>query len=406
VVKLKKQGPRGQKFKGSSAILKKEFFFTRTLESLNPSEGLFLNQIHGGNTYEISRRFGLSPDEVIDFSASINPLGVSKKAEKRLRENLAAILHYPDPQCYELIKALAQFHGLGEDQILTGAGSTEFIYALPRVLKIQRPLIVTPTFSEYENALEGTAEGQAGNVHYFETREEDGFELNVESLLFALTRGYDALFLCNPNNPTGIRTEKRDLRKILGQAERQKVWLILDEAFIDFTEKESMKEEAEASSCLILLRSLTKFFALPGLRVGYMISNSQVIKKFCQAKEPWTVNALAQIAAVESLKDKGYIARTKELISRERERLIHGLRAIPGFIPYPSAANFLLVQLHPSLNMSAAELREKLIPHGLLIRDCNSFHHIGPFFFRIAVRSRKENSALLKILGKVRKEIP
>ncbi|OGP97109.1 MAG: threonine-phosphate decarboxylase [Deltaproteobacteria bacterium RBG_19FT_COMBO_52_11] len=365
-----------------------------------------MNQIHNRNTYEISRQFGLNLDEMVDFSASINPLGLSKKAEKKLRENLAAVLHYPDPQCSALIKTLAQFHGLGEDQILIGAGSTEFIYALPHVLKIQRPLIVTPTFREYENALERTAEGQTGGVHYFETQEEDGFELNVESLLFALTRGYDALFLCNPNNPTGIRTEKKDLRKILVQAERQKVWLILDEAFIDFTEEESMKEEAGASSRLVILRSLTTFFALPGLRVGYMISNPQVIKKFHQAKEPWRVNALAQVAAVESLKDRAYIARTKELVNRERERLIHGLRSIPGFIPYPSAANFLLVQLHPSLNMSAAGLRENLIPHGLLIRDCNSFHHIGPFFFRIAVRSRKENSVLVKILRQVCKDMP
>jgi threonine-phosphate decarboxylase len=151
---------------------------------------------------------------------------------------------------------------------------------------------------------------------------------------------------------------------------------------------------------------MTRFFALPGLRVGYMISNPEVIEKFRQKKEPWSVNALAQIAAVESLRDTGYPSRTNQFIQQEREHLIQGLRSIPGLIPYPGAANYLLVQLHPSLNLTAAELREKLILHGILIRDCNSFHHIGPYFFRIAVRSRKENSLLLKTLRQAGKEIP
>jgi threonine-phosphate decarboxylase len=238
-----------------------------------------------------------------------------------------------------------------------------------------------------------------------ETEEEDGFELSVESLLFSLTQGYDALYLGNPSNPTGILTEKEDLLKILAQAEREKVWFILDEAFIDFVEEESLKREAVSSSRLIILRSLTKFFALPGLRVGYIISNAETIRHFSRNREPWTVNALAQIAATVSLQDKNYITRTKEFIVMERDRLTQGLRAIPGFIPYPGSANYLLVQLHPTLNLNAAELREKLIPHGILIRDCSSFHHIGPYFFRIAVRSRKDNNALLKALRRIRQEI-
>lgn len=357
-----------------------------------------MNKIHGGNVYEIAQEFGLKSEEIIDFSASINPLGICKKAEKRLREGLSAILHYPDSQCCGLRQSLAEFHGLEADQILVGGGSTEFIYAIPRVLPIQRALIVTPAFSEYENALESLTQRSNCSIHYFETKEEDGFELNVESLLFALTQAYDALYFCNPNNPTGILTEKRDLLRILAHTERERIWFILDEAFIDFIEEESLKERVRVSSRLVILRSLTKFFALAGLRVGYMISHPDIIQKFWQNKEPWTVNALAQIAAVESLKDERYIARTRKVIGSERDHLTRGLRSIPGFVPYPSAANYLLVQLHPSLNLSAAELREKLIPHGILIRDCNSFHHLGPYFFRIAIRSRKENNALLRVL--------
>lgn len=363
-----------------------------------------MNKIHGGNIYEIAQQFGLKVKEIIDFSASINPLGLSKKAEKKLKAGLSAVLHYPDPQCSGLIQALAHFHGLPEEQILAGAGSTDFIYALPRVLRVERPLIVTPAFSEYENALECISDQAGPHIHYFESREEDGFELDVEGLLFALTQGYDALYLCNPNSPTGIMTDKKDLQKILAQAEREKIWFILDEASIDLVEEESLKKEAGAARRLIILRSLTKFFALPGLRVGYMISHPEVIHQFRQQCAPWTVNALAQIAAAESLKDIRYISQTKEFIGQERDRLIHGLRSIPGFIPYPSVANYLLVQLHPSLNLTAADLRERLILHGILIRDCRSFHHLGPYFFRIAVRSRKENNILLKVLRQVYQE--
>ncbi len=363
-----------------------------------------MNKIHGGNIYEIAERYNLNPAKIMDFSASINPLGLSAKAKKKvLKDGLSAILHYPDPGCFDLHQALGRFYGVAEDQILAGAGTTEFIYEIPRVLKIERPLIVTPAFSEYENALEGS--GRSCQIHFFETKEEDGFELNVEGLILALTQGYDALYLCNPNNPAGILTEKKDLSRILAQTEREKVWFILDEAFIDFAPEGSLTEETRDASRLIILRSLTKFFALPGLRAGCLVSNPEVIQRFSGSREPWRVNALAQIAAVESLKDESYVARTREWVRLERENLARGLRGIPGFIPYPSAANYLFVQLHPSLNLTAGELRERLIPRGILIRDCNSFHHLGPYFFRIAVRTQRENQALLKALRQVHGEI-
>ena len=349
---------------------------------------------------------GIDPKKIIDFSASVNPLGLSPRAKKKiLKEGPEAVLHYPDSGCGELRTALAQFHGIPEDCILPGAGSTEFIYSLPRVMKLERILLVTPAFSEYENALE--IQSRDCRIHFFESREEDGFELNVEGLLLAMTERYDALYLCNPNNPTGILTEREDLLRVLSRAEREKVWFILDEAFIDFIPGESLLREAARSSRLVVLRSMTKFYALPGLRSGYLVSNPGVIEKVSRVKEPWAVNA------VESLRDPVYAERTLAYVRQEREALTLGLQGIPGFIPYPSSANYLLIQLHPSLNLTAAELRQTLIPRGILIRvrrrtpanaDCQSFHHLGPYFFRVAVRSRSENQALLKALRQVHKE--
>lgn len=361
-------------------------------------------KIHGGNIFEVSRQYRIDPNKLIDFSASINPLGLSKKAEKKLKESLRKVVHYPDDEAFILKATLAEYHGLPEEYFLIGAGSTEFIYALPQVLEIGRPLIVTPTFSEYENGLE-SSRGSKAQIHYFETQEEDGFELWVESLISVLASGYDAFYLCNPNNPTGVLTERADLLKILAITEAEKVWFILDEAFIDFAEKESLKREVLSSQRLIILRSLTKFFALPGLRVGYLIAHPQIIYELKKKREPWRVNVLAQIAAAESLNDKNYIKKTNELIGKERERLAEGLRAIPGFIPYPGKANFLLVQIHPCLRLAAGELKEKLISEGILIRDCQSFHHLGPFFFRIAVRSPVENNLLLQALRRIQRKI-
>ena len=365
--------------------------------------GFSLNQVHGENIHEAAARHGIDPAKIIDFSVSINPLGLSPKAKKKLgREGLAAVLHYPDSQCRELRRALAEYHSIPTESILPGAGSIEFIYSLPRLLEFKKVLLVTPALSEYENALE--AQSPDCRIDFFETREEDGFELSVEGLLLSLTQGYDALYLCNPNNPTGILTEKKDLLRVLARTERENTWFILDEAFVEFVPGETLLREAAFSTRLITLRSLSHFFALSGLRAGYMVSNAEVTRKFQEKKEPWRVNALAQIAASESLRDMAYIDRTLSYVQEERENLTLGLRGIPGFIPYPGSANYLLVQIHPSLDLTAADLQERLIPRGILICDCASFHHLGPFFFRVAVRSHKENQALLKALRQILKE--
>lgn len=362
-----------------------------------------MGKIHGKNFYEISRLYGVDFKKLIDFSTSINPLGLSKRAEKKIKANLSAIIYYPDNESFIVKAALAEYHAIPEENFLIGAGATDFIHALPQILRIRRPLIITPTCPKYENALEAFGNKGEVEIHYLETTEEDGFEINVGGLLSALPRGYDALYLCNPNNPTGVLTDKEDLLRILALTESLNIWFILDEAFIDFVEEGSLKREVLSAHRLIILRSLTNFFALPGLRVGYLISHPQVIQEFKGKREPGRVNVLAQLAAAESLRDKAYIRRTIQLIEEEREKLIRGLRAIPGFIPYPGKANFLLVQIHPNLCLPANDLKEKLISEGILIRDGQSYHHLGPFFFRIAVRSPRENKFFLQILHKIQK---
>ena len=266
--------------------------------------------------------------------------------------------------------------------------------------------MVTPTFREYEQALEGANQGGGCRIDFFETREEDGFEVDADGLISTLSTGYNALYLSNPGYPTGILTDKEDLLRILTQTERQNVWFVLDERSIDFIEENSLKEMVKTSPHLIVLRSLSNFFSLPGLQVGYMIANPDVTHKLRQEKEPWMVNSLAQIVAIEVLKDKTYIRRTREWMPKERTRLIQSLRSIPGFVPYPGSANYLLIQLLPFLGFTAADLQEKLLSQGILIRDCRLFHHLGPYFLQIAVRTRIENKLLIRALRQIVQNLP
>ena len=231
------------------------------------------------------------PEELLDFSIPVNPLGPSRRVERKLKAHLPAALRFPDPQEGNLIKALAQFHGLSEEEILPGAGATALIHPLPRALSVRRALMVTPLSGAYEKALEATDFVPKPQIEYFEAREEDGFEVDVNGLISSLTLGFDALYLSNPGFPTGILTSREDLLRVLAQTERHHTWFILDETSLDFLEEQSLKERVKSSSRLIILRSFSNFFALPGLRVGYLLASREAVQKIRKIHPPRTVNA-------------------------------------------------------------------------------------------------------------------
>jgi len=340
----------------------------------------------------------LNSGPIQDFSIPVNPLGPSKRAERKLAKGLSAAFRHPEAQSAELIKTLAQFHRLSEEEILLGAGATEFIHGIPRTLSFRRVLIVTPISGEYERALEAAACASGTQIDYFEAREEDGFEVDVNGLISSLTLGYDALYLSNPGFPTGILTSKEDLLRVLAQAERHHTWFILDETSLDFQEEHSLKGNVSSFSHVLILRTFSNFFAMPGLRVGYLLGNREAIQKIRTGLPPRTVNTLGQIAASESLQDQAHIRRAREWMSKERERLAQALRTIPGFVPYPGTANFLLAQLLPFLRIDGEALREELIKQEILIGDCRPYRGLGSGFVFIAVRTRRENNLLIKAL--------
>jgi len=239
-------------------------------------------------------------------------------------------------------------------------------------------------------------------VNFVNLPYEADFGLPVKDVIEKLSF-VDLLFLCNPNNPTGTLWEREKLEEIINAAQRLGKFVILDEAFMEFVEEEknySILFGHNSYDNIFILRSMTKFFAIPGLRLGWGAGTPDIIKKMELAKDPWNVNILAQIAGKEALSDKSYIIRTKELIKREKEYLYRELQKIPGLRPYQPAVNYIFVEI-TDITLDSGTLREKLSRKGFLIRDCGNYPNLTSRFFRLAVRKREENSLLIKTLKEI-----
>ena len=346
---------------------------------------------HGGDVYQASAETGIPVGDIVDFSASINPLGVPEPAARAIRENIGLLVHYPDPFADGFSRTMAEHLGVAPKAVICGNGSTELIYLLARVFRPQHVLVLAPTFSEYERACLMT-HGSSCVRHVLSPR--DGYALDPVSFIDSLA-GCDMAFLCNPNNPTGRLLEREAVLEIARAANRGNCLLVLDEAFIDFTPDQSLVRGVEKNPNLIVLRSLTKFYALSGLRIGYGVFPDALARRIRGHKEPWSVNTLAQKAAAAAIGDAAYRERTMALIPGEKDFLEKGFRAI-GIEYVPSSANYYLLRMEQGLGIVPA-LRKK----GILVRDCSNFAGLDGSCIRVAVRSRQENSRLLAELGEL-----
>jgi threonine-phosphate decarboxylase len=341
---------------------------------------------HGGGVYDLARSLGVKVSDLLDFSANINPLGFPPGLAPAVLKALEETVHYPDRRCAALRRDLAAYHGLAPEQILVGNGSTELIFLLPRVLAPLQGLIVAPAFSEYEAALAAARVPAAFHL----TGEADNF-----TLAGALDpQGADLVFLANPASPSGALMAAQHLRATLETLEAAGAYLALDEAFVDFVEEASLKSALARFPRLLILRSFTKFFGIPGVRLGYVLGAPELIGRLAAAQEPWSVGTLAQALGRASLADREFMAQSRALVQAERQYLFNGLAALAGLQPFPSAVNYLLVKItRPGL--SAAKLRQALLGQGIIIRDASNFRGLDERFFRLAVRRRPENDRLL-----------
>ncbi len=366
---------------------------------------------HGGNIYRLIEQYGMDVDEIIDFSASINPLGIPKSVMSEIVNNIKYLCNYPDPDTVSLRRELAKHSGIDYQYIICGNGSTELIYLIARALKPEKVLIPYPTFSEYENALisQALSDGsQKAKIKYLLLNEENNFDINPDEFINAMADGFfdegrspltlpvDIAFLCNPNNPTGRLMGKKDVLKIADAAKDLKCYLVVDEAFIDFVPSESVIKEAVNNPYLIVLRSLTKFYALSGLRIGYGVFPESIIDAIKSHKEPWSVNTAAQVAAIAAINDLQYKNETFRIIQNEKKVLEDGFKLL-GIDYFRSPVNFYLLK-----HDSGAEITASLRNKGIMVRDCSNFRGLDKRYIRVAVKSNRDNMRLLKELAVLR----
>ncbi|WP_036100121.1 histidinol-phosphate transaminase [Leptotrichia sp. oral taxon 215] len=382
---------------------------------------------HGGNIYKIFREKNIK--EILDYSSNINPYGIPESLKKRITENLEILERYPDPDYVELRQKLSNLNKVNLSDIILGNGATEIIFLFMKVINPKKILIVSPTFGEYERAVKATEisgdtvdlscsngdnkniENKKIEIEYFELKESDDFKLNIGNLKNELENKYDLLIICNPNNPTGKFLKLAQTEEILKECNKYNTKLFIDEAFIEFLEdgmKESIINTEGNKKNLFVTRAFTKFFAIPGLRLGYgMYFDKELEKKISEKKEPWSVNNFAEMAGLTVLDDAEYIEKTLKWIAEEKKYMYEKLNKISGMKVYETEVNFITGKIDEKLfseGLNVKILREKMLEQGILIRDASNFKFLDERFFRLAIKDRASNERVIEVMKEIFRE--
>ncbi|MBC7246255.1 MAG: threonine-phosphate decarboxylase [Actinobacteria bacterium] len=352
---------------------------------------------HGGDLRWAADRYGLRPEEFLDFSANVNPLGTPRGALEAARRALRGLPAYPEPQAESLRAELAGFLGKDPSLLTLGNGSTELIHNLARALAPRRVLVVAPAFTEYARA----AELAGARVAHHLLSPADGFRLRAEELAREAARA-DAVFFCNPASPTGALYRRDELLPLLEACRRMGVFLAVDESFMGFCAQEEAAEcsllEMAGGEGLAVFSTFTKLYALAGLRgPGWLAGPRGLVAGLEESGIPWRVNAVAAAAARACLADAGYLRRTREAVRRWRDELSVKLEKTGIFQVFPSHANYLLLRARAGA-AAAGELVERLGRRGILVRPCGDFAGLDGSFLRVAVRRPGDNRRLLDAL--------
>ncbi|TVS15139.1 MAG: cobyric acid synthase [Planctomycetaceae bacterium] len=347
---------------------------------------------HGGNLRQLAIHAGRDPERIVDFSASINPLGPPERLRAALARSIEHLVHYPDPDCSELVELLAQRHGVARQQVIVGNGSTEILFALARAVAFDRAVIPVPAYIDYAAAVQAAGR----EVALLALQEDTGFALDWQTLEASL-RGGELVMLGQPNNPTGRAFDSDQFRDLA--ARHPSTTFVVDEAFADFVDGYRSLAEPVCPNAIVV-RSLTKFYAIPGLRVGYAIAQAATAQQIRRQIPPWSVGVLAQQAAVAVLSDDDYAGQSVAVVDDERRRLTDGLTSIPGLHVYPSFTNFLLVRLDRS-DVTVPALADRLLQDGIAIRTFGPGQYLDERFFRVAVRLAAENAKLCEAVATV-----
>jgi len=348
---------------------------------------------HGANVDNMAKKFGKNENDIIDFSSNVNPHIISDLG-KYVLEGLEKSRSYPDINYTNLRNNISDYIKVDSELIIPGNGATEIIYLLMKSIK-RRLAILNPTFSEYGRG----AKLNDLEVINFHLKEEDNFSIDLDEIQQNIEK-FDSLFVCNPNNPNG---KVKDLNRLLDLMIENNKLLIVDETFMEFVgeeEKYSLINKIEQTPNLFILKAVTKFFGMPGLRLGYGVtSNKQIIKNIYEYKEPWTINSFAENLSNYLFKDKEYINGSKDYYINERKFMLEELRKISRLKVYDTDTNFVLIKLDDDeANSLKLELFEK---YNILIRDASNFIGLDKSYIRVAIKSHNDNKVLIESLRKI-----
>lgn len=342
---------------------------------------------HGGDVY--------SNQGVMDLSSNVNPYKIPDSITKAIRNSISQLSNYPDSRCRELREKLGSRYEVPSDHVICGNGAADLIYSLVYAKKPKKALLLAPCFSEYEAALKNLDT----EIVRYDLKEDLGFQLDA-GILNCLTSEIDLFFLCTPNNPTGRIVEKYLQNAILEKCRKNQILLILDECFLDFSDK--WKEASavgyiEENPYLFILKSFTKMYGLAGLRLGYGISsNRTLLEQIESAGQPWPVSIPAQHAGIAALEEEKFAEETREKTAVEREWLLQKMNPYVKKV-YASDVNFILFQ-------AEEHLKESLLKKKILIRDCSDYYGLSSGYYRVAVKDRKTNQKFLEALKKRKME--
>ncbi len=355
------------------------------------------DHFHGSDLEKIEQIYGLKKEEIVSFSANVNPLGISSLLRNTLASRIDAITTYPDREYTSLRKCIGAYVNTDYENIIMGNGSTELISLFIQIEHPRKAMIIGPTYSEYEREISLGG----GSSLYYPLKEEQDFALDVKDFTAQLNESIDLLVICNPNNPTSGAIGQASMRKILDVCKQNDIFVMVDETYVEFADQAKHITSIPLTAYynnIIILRGTSKFFAAPGLRLGYAVTgNRDLIKAINTRKNPWTINSLAVIAGEIMFRDSSYISQTKALISGERERIYDLISKDNRFKAYPPNGNFMLLRLLDD-TLTSEILFDRTIRKGMMIRDCSTFPFLSNKYIRFCFMTPEMNDKLLTCL--------
>ena len=357
-------------------------------------------EFHGSDLEKIEEYYHIPKEEIVCFGANVNPLGLSDTVRQKLTDHLDVLCRYPDREYKSLRRTVGAYCGADPAHIVVGNGSTELISLLISQRSPKKTLVLGPTYSEYARELSLVG----GSMEYYHLREEQDFVLDIDDFLSYIVADVDMVILCNPNNPTSSAVSCQDMERIIRECGKKGVFVMIDETYVEFAPSIS---QISAVSLVpdydnfMVIRGVSKFFAAPGLRLGYGITSSEsFLAALLTRQNPWSLNSIGAYAGEEMLKDQEYIQKTRTLIATQREQMLARLVGSKTYKTYPAYANFILARIMKE-GVTSFQVFEKAIRQKLMIRDCSSFAELEGEYIRFCIMEPEDNERLMDCLLEV-----